>query len=1034
MKHIFKKLIYVYLLLGMTFIHAGVFAQGIAVSGTITDPSGETLPGVNVVIKGTMIGTVSDANGRYSISVPNSDAILVFTSIGFASQEIIVGSSTNINVTMQDDTNLFDELVVVGYGVQRKVTVTGAVSTMRGEELKASPTTNLSNGIVGRMPGVIGFQRNDEPGGGGTTIRVRGTSTQGFKDPLYVIDGVPDREGGFDRLNPGDIESISVLKDASAAIYGSRAANGVVLITTRRGTEGKPLISYSGGIGFTQPTRIPEMCNSFEYATLVNEIDVYYKGVAGRYTDEMLQKFKDGSDPWRYPNTNYMKAIKPVSPTYRHEIGVSGGTDRVKYFTNLSFVGEEGIFKGYNSPDGQNFGVANRFDNYGLRTNLDVKINDYISLSYGLSSRMEVRNFPSWGADDIFTSLVRSKPTDIGFWPNGYPGPDLEYGHQPMVMATKVTGLDRQHTYILSNDIRSTIKVPGVDGLTVVSTFSYDKRFHNRKLLRTPFTLYQWTGTDDHIMTPVTRGGGSGYVIDLDQRFEDRTNWLVNTVVNYNFTVASVHNFGIMGGIEGQARTHQYMRAYRKNFLAAEPAEIDNGPLEERENNGNSWKEERLNYFGRATYNFQEKYLIEFIGRYDGSWRFPKDKRYGFFPGVSAAWRVSEENFWNTSAINFFKLRGSVSQTGIDVLVDNDGNVDRTVQYLSTYSFGTDYLLGSTFNRTLRPSRLANPDITWEKQTEYNIGIEMRFLKNRLSLETDVYLRQRKNMLRYRNATLPLSAGFTLPRENIGEMSNRGIELLLRWDDRKGDVNYYIAYNMTYSKDRLDYIDEVKGLPKYQVETGKISGTELWYLVDGVFQNNEEIKSKVAMDGAAPGDLIFRDVNNDGKIDGEDRVRLNKRKEPLFIGGVLLGADWKGFDVKAFIQGATGGHTYVYRERAGESGNFFKWMYDERWTGDGSTNKYPRIYNREEPYWARMGNTHFLRSTDYIRLKNFEIGYSFHRLPFLQDLNVQTLRIFAQGSNLFTIDKVKFQDPEQNDASKNYMQRRYYNFGVTLTF
>ena len=1030
-----KKLSFMFLLVGMFFIHAGALAQSISVSGTITDVEDLPVPGVNILVKGTLTGTASDANGRYTISVPNSNAVLVFSSIGFASQEIAVGNRTNINVTLLEDASQLEEIVVVGYGVQRKVTVTGSVSTMRGEELKASPTTNLSNGIVGRMPGVIGFQRSDEPGGGGSTLRIRGTTTQGFKDPLYVIDGIPDREGGFDRLNPGDIESISVLKDASAAIYGSRAANGVVLITTKRGTEGKPMISYAGNWGFSQPTRLPEMCNAFEYATLVNEIDKYYKDAAGRYTDEDLRMYKDGSDPWGHPNTNYMKdAIKKVSPTYRHELGVSGGNDRVKYYTNISAVGQEGIF----------YNAANRNDIYGVRTNLDVKINDYISLSYGNGSRIEAIKYPTKGADAIFTALVRSKPTDVGFYPNGLPGPDLEYGDQPVVMATKATGLDDQKRYYIQNNLNFVIKVPGVDGLTVTPSFAFDKYMWTRKRFATPYTLYQWTKTDAHECIPITRGGGDGYVTDLTHEFEDRTSWTINTVVNYNFTVAANHNFGIMAGMEGQAKNNQWILAYRKNLLSTNPdvAQLDTGPLDERRSEGRGWKEARLNYFGRLTYNFQERYLFELIGRYDGSYRFPKNKRYGFFPGASAAWRISEENFWNVSAINFFKLRGSVSQTGNDYLVDGNGNLDRSIQYLSTYQFGTEYLLGTTFNKTLRPSRIPNPDITWERQTEYDLGIEMKFLRNRLSLESDIYLRKRANMLRYRNATLPQTSGITLPRENIGEMSNRGIELLIRWDERKGDVNYYAAFNMTYSKDKLDYIDEAPGIPDWQKETGKVNGTDLYYIADGVFQNEAEIERTPHWGGAKPGDLIFRKVDtredaNPMVINADDRVRINKRKEPMFIAGVLLGAEWKGFDVRAFIQGATGGNTYIYRERAGEAGNFFRYSYLNRWTGEGTNYEHPRIYNREEPYWASEGsrrNTYFLKSTDYIRLKTFEIGYRFGNVGFLNDLHIQNLRIFAQGSNLFTIDKIKIQDPEQNNASKDYMQRRYFNFGATLTF
>ena len=1004
------------------------YSQNITVSGTVTDDRNETLIGVNVQVKGTTIGAITNIDGEYTLTVPGSTSVLVFSYVGFLPQEITVGAQRTINVTLREDAQGLDEVVVVGYGVQRKVTVTGAVSSVRGEELKASPTTNLSNGIVGRMPGVIGFQRSDEPGGSGTTLRIRGTGTQGFKDPLYVIDGIPDREGGFNRINPSDIESVSVLKDASAAIYGSRAANGVVLITTKRGTEGKPTITYNGSWGFTQPTRLPEVCNSFEYATLVNEIDQYYKGTTGRYSAEDLQKYKDGSDPWGHPNTNYYEAIKNVSPMYRHEMSVSGGNDRAKYFANIGFVGEDGLFKN----------GAGRFDNYSVRFNLDVKINDYISMSYGNGSRIENRKRGAWDADATFTSLVRSKPTDHGFYPNGLPAPDLEYGHQPMVMATDITGLNDEKWYYLQNNLNFVIKIPGVEGLTITPQFAYDKMFYTQKNFRTPFTLYQWTGIGEECI-PVTRGGGDGYVVDLDQRFEDRTGWTVNTVVNYNFTLANDNNFGVMAGMEGQNKTNKWMRAYRKGLLSDALPELDNGPLDERAAEGRSWEEARLNYFGRVSYNFKERYLIDFIWRYDGSYRFPKDKRYGFFPGVSAGWRISEEAFWrdNVPAIEFLKLRASVSRTGMDYLVDNDGNLDRSIQYLSVYRFSTDYLLGNTFNRTLRPSRTPNPDITWEKSTQYDIGLEFKALNNRLSFEGDVYLEKRTDMLRNRSASLPLTSGITLPRENIGEMSNRGVEALIRWDDRINKLNYFIAFNFTYAKNRLDFIDEVPGIPEWQRETGCMDGTELFYIADGVFKTQADVDAYPHWENAKPGDVRFKDVNGDGKIDADDRMRINRKKEPIFVAGIPFGISYQGFEINFFLQAATGGHTYVYRERGGESGNMFKWMYDNRWTEANPSDKYARIYNREEPYWASDGarrNTYFLRSTDFIRLKNMEIGYSFRNYAFIKNIGIQNLRIYAQGQNLLLFDKIKFQDPEQNNASKDYMQRRYFNFGASLTF
>lgn len=1001
------------------------FAQTISLSGTVVDSAGEPLIGVNVSIKGTTTGTITDLDGKYTLQAPNSNSIVVFSYIGYKSEEVPVGSKTIIDMTLHDDTQLIDEVVVVGYGVQKKVTVTGSVASVAGEELKASPTTNLSNAMVGRMPGVIGFQRSDEPGGGGTTIRIRGTNSLGHKDPLVVIDGVPGRAGGLNRINPNEIESMSVLKDASAAIYGSRAANGVILITTKRGKEGKPTVTYSGSMGFSQPTRKPELANAFEYATMVNEIDKY-SGREPRYTEEDLRLYADGSDPWGHPNTDWFKeTIKDFSPIYRHDLSLSGGNDRHKFYINLSANGEDGIYKK----------SANRYDQYSVRVNLDMKVNDYLDLSYGSINRLQVTNYPARGAGDIFSAIVRSKPILPAYWPTGEPGPDIEYGDNPVVRATPATGEDIHKAYYIQNTLKATLKVPGVEGLTLIATGSYDQYFDNRRRFETPFTLYTWDGNPEHTLTPAQKGVSQP---QLEERRDDQTDWMANLVASYERSFGD-HNFGLTLGVEAQENQWRRVRATRKYFISDALAEINNGSVTDMETEGYSWKESRINYFGRASYNYLEKYIFEFVFRYDGSYRFPKNKRYGFFPGASAAWRVSEESFWqeNVSFINYFKLRGSVSQTGSDYLVDDDGNVDRTIQYLNTYGFGTEYMFGNSFQKTLYPTRTPNPNITWEVGTTYDLGLEFKFLDNRLSLESDLFYQKRTNMLIYRNASLPEISGITLPKENIGEMENKGIEALATWMDTAGQVDYDLSFNMTYAKNKLLYWDETPGIKDYQKRTGKPVDTELWYIADGVFNTQEELDNYPHWANARLGDIKYVDINKDGVINADDRVRSDKNSDPRFVFGITAGLRWKNFDLKMLFQGATGGITYIWRERAGEAGNYYKFMYEKRWTEENPMVEHPRVYNRENEYWAKEAkdqkNTYYQFKTDYLRLKNMEIGYTFN-FPAIRNAGIQDLRIYVNGTNLFTIDKVKVQDPEANNTGRDYPQRRFWNAGVSITF
>lgn len=862
---------------------ATAFAQQKTIKGTVVDVTGEPLIGVNVAVKGTTIGIITDIDGNYTLEVPSKSTI-VFSYIGYQAQEVPVGNQSTINVTLKEDAQKLEEVVVVGYGTQKKVTVTGSVASVSGEELKASPTTNLSNGMVGRMPGVIGFQKSDEPGGGGTTIRVRGTNSLGSNDPLVVIDGIPDRDGGFNRLNPTEIESISVLKDASAAIYGARAANGVILITTKRGKEGKATVTFNASGGFSQPTRLPKMANAFEYATMVNEIN------PGTWTDEDLRLFQDGSDPWGHPDTDWFDTtIKNASPMYRADVGVQGGSEKMKYYVNFAANGEDGIYK--NS--------ANRYDQYSLRMNLDINTSKYVSFQLGSIARLENTKYPMKSASSIFSGIRRGKPTQNAYWPTGEPGPDLERGDNPAVTSTDIAGFDNQKNYYIQNNLSVNIKIPWIEGLTIRGNGSYDKHFYNRKKFEKPILLYSWDGVNKNSsgLTAAKR-----YVdnAQLSREHSDATSWMVNGLIDYNRTFGQ-HNLGVTFGIEAQKKDYDFTSAFRQGFISDTKPELNLGSDVGMKNTGYSWEEARLNYFGRVSYNYLERYLFEFVWRADGSYRFPKNKRYGFFPGASVAWRVSEENWWkeNVRFIDYFKLRASISQTGNDALLNSDNEYDRSIQYLNTYGF-TEHgvVFGGEESKRLYAVRTPNPNITWEVGTTYNVGLDFKFLQNRLSVETDAFYHKRTNMLISRNASLSEITGITLPRENIGEMKNRGFDMLVGWNDNIGDVQYNVSLNATYARNKILFWDETPGAPAWQVSTGLPVSTSLYYVADGIFHNQAEIDAYPHWEGAQPGDIRFKDINNDGKIDADDRIRSDKNEEPRFVAGLTLGLKLEklGFD------------------------------------------------------------------------------------------------------------------------------------------
>lgn len=562
-------------LLLLIFCTTNVFAQQKNVRGTVVDASGDPLIGVNVSVKGMTIGIITDMEGRYQLEVP-ANATLLFSYIGYRSQEIAVGNQLSINITMQEDTQNIDEVVVVGYGVQKKETVTGAVSTLKGDDLIKTPVANLSNAIAGKMSGVVTFQRSGEPGYDGATIRIRGSNTLGNNDPLVVIDGVAARTGGLERLDPNEIETMSVLKDASAAIYGARAANGVILITTKKGRAGKkPVFSYSFNQGWSKPTNLPEMCDAPQYAELMNELymnkamknPAKNNGVGmGDYTlfatQEEIQKYRDGSDPWRYPNTDwYAATFKDWSPQRIHNASLEGGSDKYQYFVNF----------GHKYTDGLYHKSANNYKQFNLRMNVDAQLNDFIKVGTQLMGRQENRNFPSQGAGDLLWFTSRGRPTDQAYWPNGLPGPAQEYGRNPVVACTDETGYTHDKRYYIQTNANVEITQPWIEGLKLVASVSYDKYLKQSKTWFQPWTLYDWDkvsyesdGTTPKLTPMLSYPNHEDP--DLSMESTDQTNTVLSGIMTYN-RVFGDHGVDFLIGMERDWSDAESFNGYRRYFL-----------------------------------------------------------------------------------------------------------------------------------------------------------------------------------------------------------------------------------------------------------------------------------------------------------------------------------------------------------------------------------------------------------------------------------------------------------------------------------
>ena len=1010
------------LLVSCCFILSSAYSQEI--NGTITAmDSSEPLIGVTILVKGTTTGTTTDIDGNFSITA-DENATLVVSYTGYTSQEIPVNGRTQINIALATDAEVLDEVVVVGYGTQKKATLTGSVAAIGGEELERSISPNLGTALGGKVAGLFIDNRSNVPGDENTAIRVRGTNTFNNTSALVVIDGIPNRAGGLARLNPADIESISVLKDASAAIYGARAANGVILVTTKRGKTGRPSIQLTSSYGVQNFYKTPEMLTGAEYMDLVNLLNVYKlpvdewsaaNAVRGQpftrpngevlnptYPTERIENTRAGNDPWSFPDTDWFGEVsRNNAPTHRHNIQISGGTEHVKYLGSLGYLRQEINFN--NAPKG--------FTQYDMRLNLDAKINDYLSFDLGLYSRQEENR--TFTRDNPIADLIRQYPWFPAYWPTGEFGPDIENGNNPAIRVTEEPGYrDNQRNYVQSN-LGVTFKVPGVEGLQLRANASYDKFNYDYKEWNRPWVLYTWDGVNRNSsgLTAAQRGPGDP---SLTQDHTTRTD--ITATVNASYEkVFGKHTFKALGGITREQVERTYTRAFKRFFLSNELDQLTFGGNAGQFSQGEGEEQARLNYYGRINYSFADKYLIEGVFRYDGSYLFPEDNRYGFFPGVSVGWVLSEEDFFqnNLSFFDYFKLRGSWGQLGNDA-------VD-PYQFLASYSFSNTGL-GEVFT-TAFETKVPNPNITWETATSTNFGVDFEILNSRLSVGFDVFNNTRKDILTLPNKTLPEYSGITPPAQNIGEFENKGFEITLGLNSgNTGALKYNFTFNFSDANNKLVFIDEPALADRpWQRETGGEIGRPLLYQFDGLFQTQAEIDAETLdYSGVTPilrpGDARVVDISGDGKIGPEDKIRTGGSSFADTQFGFNTYLSYKNFDFNMYWAGAFGGYNrYEWSFMSGTLANVQREVAERAWSLDNPNARFPRLADRGDQWYS--GQTDYaLLTRDFARMKSIEIGYKFNP-GLIQKIGAKNLRISISGTNLLTITDFPF-DPEttQSDA------------------
>ena len=1002
-------------LFSMLFVSNFILAQN-SITGNVSDGSAP-LPGVTVMEKGTTNGTVTDFDGNFTLTVADTGSTIVFSYIGFETKEVSA-SLDSFNIVMVESADELEEVVVTGYGTQKKATLTGSIATIGGEDLEKSSSPNLGTALAGKVAGVFIDTNNGAPGADTPAVRIRGTNTFNNSSALIVIDGIPNRAGGLARINPADIESISVLKDASAAIYGARAANGVILITTKRGKEGKAKVKITSNYGWQNFTTVPDMLTGAEYMDLVNLLNVYKlpvnewtaaNAVRGQpftrpngevlnptYSQERIQNTAAGTDLWNYPDTDWMEEVqRRNAPTTRQNVQISGGDENVTYLASAGYLRQDVNFK--NAPKG--------FTQYDLRLNLDAKINDFLSVDVGLYSRQEENLTATNPPSNVFNDLVRQYPWFPAYWPTGEFGPDIENGNNPAIRVTDGPGYNNRSTNFVQSNIGVDLNVPGVEGLLIRGNISYDKMNFDQKLWQRPWQLYTWDGINKNSsgLTAADRGPGDP---SLQQDHTTLTDITATVNASYEKDLGD-HYFKVLGGITREESEQSFMRAFKRFFLSNDLDQLSFGGQDGQFSQGTGYEIARLNYYGRINYNFKEKYLLELLFRYDGSYLFPEETRYGFFPGISAGWVMSEESFFNIDFLDYFKLKGSWGQLGND-------NVS-PFQFLASYGFSATSL-GDVFT-TAYETKVPNPNITWETQTSQNFGFDLRAVNNRLSLGFEVFRNLREDILTLPNKTLPSYSGITPPAQNIGEFENRGIEVTAGFN---GETNSGLTYNFTLnfsdSNNELLFIDEPDLADRpWQRETGGEIGRPLRYRFAGVFRSQAEIDAE-SLDYSAiapllkPGDARVEDINGDGKITPADKTRVGGSTFADTQFGFNTAMSYKNFDFNMYWNGAAGGYnTYEWSFMSGTLANVQRDVYERAWSLDNPNAPAPRLADRGDQWYSNQTD-YALITRDFIRLKTLELGYSFSD-TITSKINADSIRLSLTGTNLITITDFPF-DPE----------------------
>lgn len=1008
------------------------------VTGEVYDDMGPVI-GATVMVKGTANGQITDVDGKFSLRVPVG-ATIVVSFVGYQDKEIVYKGEERLRIPMSEDITQLQEVQVIAYGTTKKVTVTGALSSVGTDEILKSPVGSVGNALAGKVPGLSAVQSSGQPGADDATLYVRGVGSlsTGLSSPLCLVDGV---ERSFTQIDPNEIEDITVLKDASAtAVFGVRGANGVILVTTKRGQQGKAKVTFSTSMSVQMPTKIPEFANSYEYATTYNQAQLR-DGVAEEnleFTDEMIEGFRTHSDPLRYPDTDWTDLlIKNSAWQTQHNLTISGGSERVRYFASLGVFTQDGLFKTSHEHD-RGF----KYNRYNYRINMDIDVTKTTTMQINLGGRLSQQTEPNYNNgtytdisylyDNIYSAVPFTGAGIVdGRWirmsNSMYPtfgtndGLGAYYGKGYNTDSGNTINFDfqlEQKLDFLTKGLKAHVKGAYNSGV------SYNKRREGRAEI---YEVYL-SPTGETLMRKTQEEQTLGF----KQSTGLSRDWYLEAALNYQ------RDFGLHH-VSALAMYNQTMKYYYSNsgsFTGIPRAYVG--------------------FVGRVTYDWNTRYLLDLSIGYNGSENFAEGNRFGTFPAGSIGWILSEEKFMQPVKpyISYLKLRASYGIVGNDRLSD----VNSRFLYLpDSYTLNTgtsgQVSFGSTGNNLLPgaiASRVGNPDVTWETAAKQNYGIDLHFFDSRLKTTFDYFIEHRKDILISRQIN-PGYLAISLPIVNMGKVDNKGYEITARWEDRVRDFSYYISTSWSYAKNKVIFKDEIPQPYEWMRETGRPVGQQFGYVTDGFFSEEDAARyeSVKGQEGGIPnhgegfipkaGDVKYKDLDGDGMINTNDVSAIGYPTYPLLNGNLQAGFSWKGFDLSMTWSGAFKTSRMVssfYRIPFGNMGvsSLLKYMIDEAWTPEkGNSSTAPAISLTGSKTNNYMDSDLWLRDASYIRLKNIELGYSFPK-TLLQKIKVNSLRLYASGYNLLTFSDLDFTDPESNPNGRAYPLIKVVSFGLKVGF